>query len=81
MIYNSLSNILNVNLFYLQGTRQHFASTKIKILIAPDLDFQFTDYLIPVHSDLSVLTKISLGYMIFKDSVSLNGLNHLHLQS
>ena len=28
-----LSNILNVNLFYLQGTmRQHFASTKIKLL-------------------------------------------------
>lgn len=45
MIYNSLSNILNVNLFYLQGTRQHFASTKIKLLIAPDFDFQFTDYL------------------------------------
>lgn len=33
MYVNSVSNILNVNLFYLQGTmRQHFASTKIKLL-------------------------------------------------
>lgn len=43
MVYNSISNILNVNLFYLQGTRQYFASTKLKLLIAPDRDFQFTD--------------------------------------